>query len=355
MTSYAELCVTSNFTFLRGASHPEELVTRAAELGLAAIAITDRNSVAGVVRAYSALKELTRLRDEIGADSGAGEGGPTVRSQRVMDHSSRQAVPHFTVETAAPLLHDQPLPRLIPGARLVLTDSRVDWVALPTDLGAWSRLTRLLSLGKRRAEKGQCHIGMADLEAWGRGMILIALPPDPLEGQGAISDLRRIASRFAGQCFLGAAPVYDGQDQERLDRLAEMSQGTGLPLVAVGNVLMHRSARRPLADVLTCLREGCTIDNIGDRRLANGEHRPNPVRNSGGSSTATRRRSGARSRLPTAVPSAWTSCAINIPMRRGTANPRKPAWSGSPVKGFPGAIRAARRRRSSHGWRRNCA
>lgn len=273
MTSYAELCVTSNFTFLRGASHPEELVTRAAELGLAAIAITDRNSVAGVVRAYSALKELTRLRDEIGADSGAGVGGPTVRSQRVMDHSSRQAVPHFTGETAAPLLHDQPLPRLIPGARLVLTDSRVDWVALPTDLGAWSRLTRLLSLGKRRAEKGQCHIGMADLEAWGRGMILIALPPDPLEGQGAISDLRRIASRFAGQCFLGAAPVYDGQDQERLDRLAEMSQGTGLPLVAVGNVLMHRSARRPLADVLTCLREGCTIDNIGDRRLANGEHR----------------------------------------------------------------------------------
>jgi error-prone DNA polymerase len=114
---------------------------------------------------------------------------------------------------------------------------------------------------------------MADLEGWGRGMILISLPPDPLEGQGAVRDLRRIASRFAGQCFLGAAPVYDGQDQERLDRLAEIAQSTGLPLVAVGDVLMHRSARRPLADVLTCLREGCTIDTIGDRRLANGEHR----------------------------------------------------------------------------------
>ncbi|HQU67380.1 MAG TPA: error-prone DNA polymerase [Albidovulum sp.] len=273
MTPYGELCVTSNFTFLRGASHPEELVTRAAELGLAAIAITDRNSVAGVVRAFSALKELARLRDETRADSGAGEGGPTVRSQRVMDHSSRQTVPHFTGETVAPRLQGLPLPRLIPGARLVLTDSPLDWIALPTDLAAWSRLTRLLSLGKRRAEKGHCHIGMADLEDWGRGMILIALPPDPLEGQGAARDLRRIASRFAGQCFLGAAPVYDGQDQERLDRLAEMSQGTGLPLVAVGNVLMHRSARRPLADVLTCLREGCTIDTIGERRLANGEHR----------------------------------------------------------------------------------
>lgn len=129
MTAYAELCVTSNFTILRGASHPEELVKRAAELGLAAIAITDRNSVAGVVRAFSALKELVRIAEE------AGQGAS--------------------------------LPRLIPGARLVLTDSEVEWVALPTDLAAWSRLTRLLSLGKRRAEKGSCHIRLADLEEWG--------------------------------------------------------------------------------------------------------------------------------------------------------------------------------------------
>ncbi|OWJ79757.1 error-prone DNA polymerase [Haematobacter missouriensis] len=235
VTAYAELCVTSNFTFLTGASHPEELVKRATELGLKAVAITDRNSVAGVVRAFSALKELARVACE------AGQGAD--------------------------------MPRLIPGARLVLTDSAVEWVALPTDLAAWSRLTRLLSLGKRRAEKGSCYIGLADLEEWGRGMILIALPPDPLEGVGFTEDLRRIASRFTGQCFLGAAPVYDGQDQERLDRLAELSQSIGLPKVAVGNVLMHRSNRRPLADVLTCIREGCTIDAIGDRRLANGEHR----------------------------------------------------------------------------------
>ena len=190
-----------------------------------------------------------------------------------MDHSSRQAVPHFTGETAAPTLQGAPLPRLIPGARLVLTDSPVEWVALPTDLAAWSRLTRLLSLGKRRAPKGSCHIGMSDLEEWGRGLVLIALPPDLLEGRGFGRDLRRIAGRFAGQCFLGAAPIYDGQDQERLDRLAEISQATGLALVAVGEVMMHRSARRPLADVLTCIREGCTIDGIGERRLANGERR----------------------------------------------------------------------------------
>ena len=198
---YAELCVTSNFTFLKGASHPEELVTRAAELGLAAIAITDRNSVAGVVRAYSALKELTRLRAEAQATAEAAQDGPTIRSKHVTDHSSRQTVPHFTGATEAPNLPDQPLPKLIAGARLVLTDSAVQWLALPTDLVAWSRLTRLLSIGKRRAPKGECHLTRTDLTAWGAGMILIALPPDPLKQEGAKAaraDLRGLAQSFPG-------------------------------------------------------------------------------------------------------------------------------------------------------------
>ena len=206
---YAELCVTSNFTFLTGASHPEELVTRAAELGLAAIAITDRNSVAGVVRAFSALKELTRLRDEEQATAEDTQDGPTIRSQRVTDHSSRQTVPHFTGATSAPARSEAPLPKLIAGARLVLTDSVVEWLALPTDLTAWSRLTRLLSLGKRRAPKGECHLARGDLIEWGQGMILIALPPDPLEDANpktTRSDLLTIARAFPGQCFLGAAP-----------------------------------------------------------------------------------------------------------------------------------------------------
>ena len=264
--AYAELCVTSNFTFLTGASHPEELVTRAAELGLAALAITDRNSVAGVVRAYSALKELARLQAETDSH------GPTIRSQQVTDHSSRQTVPHFTGTTEAPHLPAAPLPKLIAGARLVLTDSAVEWLALPTDLAAWSRLTRLLSLGKRRAPKGECHLTRADLLEWGQGMILIALPPDPLE-TAPPPDLQPIARAFPGQCFLGAAPRYDGRDQPRMDRLARLSQIANMPMVAVGDVLMHRSARRPLADVLTCLRLGCTIDGIGTRRLPNGERR----------------------------------------------------------------------------------
>ncbi len=269
---YAELGVTSNFTFLHGASHPEELVTRAAELGLVSIAITDRNSVAGVVRAYSALKELARLRAEAQAAEGV-QDGPMIRSQRVSDHSSRQTVPHFSGETAAPTLLDQPLPRLIPGARLVLTDSLTEWLALPTDLAAWSRLTRLLSLGKRRAPKGDCHLTRADLMEWGRGIILIALPPDPLAEGPVTSHLTQIVRAFPGQCFLGAAPRYDGRDQARLDHLARLSQAINLPMTAVGDVMMHRAHRRPLADVLTCLRLGVTIDDIGSHRLPNGERR----------------------------------------------------------------------------------
>ncbi len=274
MIPYAELCVTSNFTFLTGASHPEELVTRAAELGLAAIAITDRNSVAGVVRAFSALKELSRLREEARTTDQAAQDGPVIRSQRVTDHSSRQTVPHFTGETATPAMGAAPLPRLIPGARLVLTDCPIEWLALPRDLAAWSRLTRLLSLGKRRAPKGDCHLTRADLAEWGAGMLLIALVPDPMEpAHSPGSDLVALARRFPGNCFLGAAPKYDGRDQIRLDRLSTLSQASGLPLVAIGDVLMHRAARRPLADVLTCLRLGVTIDNIGKHRLVNGERR----------------------------------------------------------------------------------
>jgi len=207
--SYAELCVTSNFTFLHGASHPEELVTRAAELGLTAIAITDRNSVAGVVRAYSALKELARLRDAAQATDEAAQDGPTIRSQRVTDHSSRQTVPHFTGATEAPCL-PAVLPKLIAGARLVLTDSAVEWLALPTDLTAWSRLTRLLSLGKRRAPKGECHLQRADLTAWGQGMVLIALPPDLLEDANpktTHTDLGVIARTFPSQASLVPPPA----------------------------------------------------------------------------------------------------------------------------------------------------
>ena len=137
---YAELCVTSNFTFLTGASHPEELILRATELGLAAIAITDRNSLAGVVRAYSALKELNRKATET----------IKIRSSQQVDSSSRQ---HFGPSIEIPRPKEAHLPKLIVGCRLVLRDSPVEWIALPQNRPAYARLSRLLTLGKRRAKR----------------------------------------------------------------------------------------------------------------------------------------------------------------------------------------------------------
>lgn len=230
---YAELCVTTNFTFLTGASHPEEIMTRAAELGLSAVAITDRNSLAGVVRAYSALRELTR--------------------------SAGKAVPAAQ------------LPKLIVGSRLVLRDSPVDWVALPHDRAAYGRLAQLLTLGKRRAEKGACHLDLDDMHNACTGMILIALPQGRL--QDAAPHIQRMQRRFPGHVFLGAAPRYDGSDQAYLNACARLALKTSAPMVAVGDVLMHRASRRQLADVLTCMREHVTIDEIGTRALPNAERR----------------------------------------------------------------------------------
>lgn len=226
--TYAELCTTSNFTFLTGASHPEELITRAAGLGLGTIAITDRNSLAGVVRAWSALKVL------------------------------REENP------------DAALPRLITGCRLVLRDSTVEWLALPTDRMAYQRATRLLTLGKRRAPKGECHLDLIDLMDHGTGMILIALPRDL---KTAPPDIHPVQRRFPGHVFLGTAPRYDGSDQGYFTACANLALRCSTPMVAVGDVLMHHGKRKQLADVLTCMRHHITIDQIGTRALPNAERR----------------------------------------------------------------------------------
>lgn len=232
--SYAELSVTSNFTFLRGASHPEELVTRAAELGLSAIAITDRNSLAGVVRAYSALKELRR------------ELGDTAR-----------------------------LPKLIVGARLVLRDSDTHWIALPQNRAAYAQLTKLLTLGKRRAPKGSCYLDLRDLTQGCAGMTLIALPQTALHKSRA--EIEALKTCFPSDVFVGAAPRYDGTDQAHLTACSQLAHRTAAPMVAVGDVLMHHGNRRQLADVLTCLRHHITIDQIGTRALPNSERRLKPA------------------------------------------------------------------------------
>ena len=256
--SYAELCVTTNFTFLTGASHPEELIVRAAELGLSAMAITDCNSVAGVVRAWSALRELRRETEE----------AIQIRSQKQVDASSRQDV---TRGAPLPRAEITTLPKLIVGCRLVLEDSSVDWIALPQDRAAYQRLTRLLTLGKRRAGKGQCSLYLRDMHEGCKGMILIALPRASLTA--ARDEIKPMVRRFPNHVFLGAAPPYDGSDQAHLAACAQLAHQSSAPMVAVGDVLMHRASRRQLADVLTCMRDHITIDQIGTRALANGERR----------------------------------------------------------------------------------
>ena len=214
---YAELQVTTNFSFLRGAAHPDELVVTAAALGHAAIAITDRNSLAGIVRAHHAAKEVGL--------------------------------------------------RLVVGCRLDLRDG-TSLLAFPEDRAAYGRLTRLLTLGKRRAPKGECHLDYADVVAHGEGQIIVALPTETADPADFVA---RVAVDFKGRAYLAAHHLYRGDDLRRIARLAALGEATGLPLVATNNVLYHVPERRPLQDVLTCIRENCTIGEAGYRLAANAE------------------------------------------------------------------------------------
>ena len=217
--AFAELGVTSNFSFLRGGSHPHELVETAARLGLSAIAIADRNTLAGAVRAHAAAKEIG--------------------------------------------IH------LVVGTRLVLRDG-FEALCFPTDRDAYGRLTKLLTLGNSRAPKGECHLEFEDLQRLGGGQRLIAMPPYDF---GAVfhAGLDRLAALFPGETYLAASLAYRGNDRARLDRLTELAALSGTPLVATNDVLYHTPQRRPLQDVLTCIREHCTIDDAGFRLEANAE------------------------------------------------------------------------------------
>ncbi len=230
MTAYAELQVTSNFSFLRGASHPEELVATAAALGCRAIAITDRNTLAGVVRAHAVAK-LAEIR-------------------------------------------------LVVGARLDLDDGP-SLLCFPTDRAAYGRLSRLLTLGRRRAPKGECRLGVADVVAYGCGQILVALPPADLltakpEAEAFAEALDELGGQFEGRLYLAAHKLYRGDDDRRLAALAAMAEARRIPLVATNDVHAHVASRRPLQDVLTCIREGCTLPSAGFRLHANAERHLKP-------------------------------------------------------------------------------
>jgi hypothetical protein len=219
---YAELAVTSNFTFLRGASHPDELVHQAAQLGYEAIAVADWNSLAGIVRAHVAAKEVN-------------------------------------------------LP-LIVGSRLIFTDD--DWLTLlvyPTSREAYARLCRLLTLGKRRASKGECHLTVADLWEHQHGLLAVALlsPTAPTDVSETLSVLRHTFDD--DRLSLAVARLYGPDDVAQVQRLSKLSQRWHIPLVATNDVYYHVPERRMMQDVLTCVRHGCKISEAGYRLFPNGE------------------------------------------------------------------------------------
>ena len=250
--AYADLVTASHFSFLRGASHPGDMVARALALGHAGIGIADRNSVAGVVRAYVALRDANR-------------------------ELAREGLPPVDFKLAV-------------GARLVFADGTPDIVAYPEDRRGWGRLTRLLSTGNLRAVKGDCILHFADLIAHVDGLLLIVLPqssavpqqphPAPTVALPELNDdapadlagtLARLAVAAPGRVWLGLDMPRAGDDARRLARHARIAQAAGVPIVATTDALFAAPADRPLQDVLTAIREGVTVAAAGRRLAANAE------------------------------------------------------------------------------------
>ena len=232
--AYAELDVRSNFSFLEGASHPGELVAQARKLGLAAIGVADRNTLAGVVRAHAEAK--------------------------------KQGM------------------RLLIGCRLQFTDG-CELIVYPRDRAAYGRLCRLLSIGKsgiggeaslphsgegERIRKGETILAFEQAAALGEG--LIALAPAPASPDAAFAArMKAWRAAWPDELYIAAAPLRRGRDRARFARLDRIAGEARTPLVATNAVLYHHPDRRPLQDVLTCIREGATIDQAGLRLEANAE------------------------------------------------------------------------------------
>jgi error-prone DNA polymerase len=218
--SYVELQAVSNFCFLRGASDPDELVTTAKALGLEGLAVCDRNTLAGVVRAHVKAKELGL--------------------------------------------------EFILGCRLDFADGSPSVLCYPTSREAYGRLTRLLTVGQMRAKKGACELQWSDLVQHGEGLLVIVVPPADLDDDFS-RRLAQAASDFRGRVWLAASRAYGAQDLKRIAALDTLGRRVGAPIVATGDVLYHAPERRPLQDVLTCIREKCSIQTAGLRLEANAE------------------------------------------------------------------------------------
>ena len=228
--TFCELGVRSNFSFLEGASKPEELVATAKAIGLSGIGIADRNTVAGVVRAYSMAKTM----------------GTAFR----------------------------------PGARLCFSDDTPDILAYPRDRRGWGRLCRLLSTGNLRSgKKGVCTLYLSDLCEWQEGLLLVVMPKRSSEDPESLRPLlARLAALAGDRLHLGLTPHYDGRDRFVFATFASIAGETGVPLLATNDVLYHAADRRSLADVVTAIREHVTIETAGYRLQPNAERFLKPAK-----------------------------------------------------------------------------
>jgi len=229
--SYTELQVTTNFSFLRGASHPEELVEQALAYGYTKIAITDRNTLAGIVRAHTAAK---------GKDF-----------------------------------------KIIPACRLDLLDGP-SLLAFPTNIDAYGRLSALLSTGNLRAEKGECNLYKSDVYQYAEGIIFIALPPAALNKNFSFDatfepQLKEYRDILGNRLYLAASRSYHGDDTKKLYRISQLAEKLDVPMVATNDVHYHEPGRRQLQDVLTCVREKCNIYTAGFRLHQNAERFLKPI------------------------------------------------------------------------------
>jgi error-prone DNA polymerase len=261
MSAYAELVAATNFSFLRGASHPQDMVLAALLLDHSGIGIADRNTVAGVVRAHGALEDLRRgevLAEKVRDGSGPGE-------YSWMERETGLVIPFTQEEMKA----RAGAFRLAVGARLAFADGTPDIVAYPEDRKGWGDLCRLLTIGNRRAEKGDCILRLDDLLGHCRSLLLVAVPD---AGQSPLPDLlARLGEAGPAGLWLAAPMLYRGDDRRRLARLAGLAAGARVPLLAANDALYHAPSERDLQDVLTCIREGVTIDRAGRLLHANAE------------------------------------------------------------------------------------
>ena len=233
MPDYAEIGITTNFSFLHGGSHPQDYVNEASELRLPVIGIADHNTLAGVVRAYVELEN------------------PRVEFR----------------------------PKLLIGSRLVFRDGTPDILVYPRDRAAYGRLCQLLTRGKQGedTEKGECHLDLDDLLEFAEGQLVAVMLPHRFEAAKALDVLGRLQRSRADGVWLAASLLYRGDDRRRLARLQRIASTAGVPLLATNEVLYHHPARRPLQDVLTCIREKTTIETIGKRLEANAERYLKPA------------------------------------------------------------------------------